>query len=480
MGNRKLGTLPNTDKVRFSSGHIRDESQEDTVKRKTGIVDYSGFILTFEPERTKWIAEHIELYEIKESFSSIDIDLEKREIAFLALEKGVEAITHIALYEKMRGNGGSAKTKMRIIELCKFNPCVSLEEIGLTKEHILTPETINRCNHTKWHEVISQLIALRHDQKSEIEHILSLQKPLSFKQWETPRGMILNDERDALGLSLDIAGIERKSILSKIDDKKIETAECIINAIDSIENHEIDMLHLDVQIFASLLNETSPHYAKFSDDRNNSVRVMITDKTKIETVTGVDLIIVDLKHNNYLMLQYKRMDKIDSDGWKYNITASSNIHKQLSDMEKYKSLVEQHTSAGDDLDVWDYRLNENPFYFKFCEGTTRGSTKDTLTPGITIAYDYLYRHFGLPLNAASKINGPIGYFNCKKYLSNTEFVMLMKEGWIGGNSRYSDSIMKLLAYNKSKGRRALVAIIETPKEEPKSARTNAYKTKKST
>lgn len=441
--------------------------------KKTQNSNYSGFFLTLEPERTKWVAERIGVYEITDSFSSIDIKLSKREVAFLSLSEDVSSITHMALYEKMRGNGGSAKIKMRIIELCTFEPPVQLGMIGLKQEHILTPETINRCNYSKWTEVISELFKIYPDKKAEIERLLLLQKPQFFTPWESERGKILNEERDGIGLALDIAGIERKSVFSKIREEKLTAAECIINAIDDADMYEIDMLNYDKQIFASILNETSEHYAKFSDGKNNSVRIHITDKTKIETVIGVDLIIVDLKHNNYLLLQYKRMEKTDADGWKYNVTESSNISEQLLAMTKViKAANNDDSTYKETADIWDYRLNDNPFYFKFCEGMTHNSSKDALTPGITIGYDYIFRHFNVLHDSEQRISGSIGYFNCKKYFCNTEFIILMREGWIGGNYKYSHLLSKLLASNKKEGRRAMLAIIESPKDAPKQGRNS--------
>lgn len=53
-------------------------------KNSKMINQYSGFILTFEPERTQWLAKR--LYsdnEITESFSAIDWEFERRELVFL-------------------------------------------------------------------------------------------------------------------------------------------------------------------------------------------------------------------------------------------------------------------------------------------------------------------------------------------------------------------------------------------------------------
>ena len=91
-------------------------------KRKTRIKkQYSGFVLTFEPARTEWLADR--LYpdaEISESFSAIDWEFERKELVFLVLSTDPHSISAMALMERMHGSGGSGKLKMRIRELLRL------------------------------------------------------------------------------------------------------------------------------------------------------------------------------------------------------------------------------------------------------------------------------------------------------------------------------------------------------------------------
>ena len=76
---------------------------------------YSGFVLTFEPERTQWLAERMHTgVEITESFSALDWELNKRELVLLVFNRDPMSISALALMERMHGSGGSGKLKMRM------------------------------------------------------------------------------------------------------------------------------------------------------------------------------------------------------------------------------------------------------------------------------------------------------------------------------------------------------------------------------
>ena len=105
---------------------------------------YSGFVLTFEPARTEWLADR--LYpdaEISESFSAIDWEFERRELLFLVLNTNPHSISAMALMERMHGSGGSGKLKMRMSKMIVFDDPIVDDELDV-EDFIATVSTPER------------------------------------------------------------------------------------------------------------------------------------------------------------------------------------------------------------------------------------------------------------------------------------------------------------------------------------------------
>lgn len=69
----------------------------------------------------------------------------------------------------------------------------------------------------------------------------------------------------------------------------------------------------------------------------------------------------------------------------------------------------------------------------------------------------------------------IGYENCPRYLSNTEFIQLAKVGWIGAGPQSISLLKQVLQANREGGRSAMFAVIDTPKKKSASGRGKKIK-----
>lgn len=427
---------------------------------------YSGFILTFEPERTKWIAEHIEIHDITESFSSRDNKFEPKELVFLVLDHEPPSFSAIAIMQRVRGSGGSAKIKMRFSNSIIFNKdIILLEELGCSNSDLRSPESIQRVSQSKWLLMVENIKKTCPDQASEIQALIESRTQVNTVNFDTPKGQNINEQRDGLGLALEISDIGKREVLSGIRLDYYDNAKSVLDIFDSIEPYERDLVERDAVLFRKILGIDPASVGKFTDGIDRSVRVMVTDKTSIEETLGVDLIIYSSCYNSYLLLQYKRMEKIKS-SWLYRISPSSNIHDQLQIMDGF------HRVAGTSSPTkkWDYRLNSNPFYFKFCERKIDLSKEDSLIRGITMNEEQFRCHFSSLATTESPKSGTIGYDNCSRYLSNTDFIQLAKGGWIGANDKSSEIIAQILKQNMQRNRSAMLAIIDFPQNDSAFAR----------
>ncbi len=244
---------------------------------KTTPPTYSGFVLTFEPERTEWLSERLdEDAEFKESFSAIDWSFERRELVMLVLHVEPYSISAMALMERMHGSGGSGKLKMKMSNMVVFDTPVTEKEIFNSGIHEVTctPETLERSDVDTWESLVSELKALRPDQAEAIDNIISLRQTERRLLGETPRVARLNEQRDGLGLSLYIANLDRASVMKSINVDKAESAESILDLLDAVPIQERTLLEHDSRIFEQLLGDDSYRSAQFTDGSERSVRVL--------------------------------------------------------------------------------------------------------------------------------------------------------------------------------------------------------------
>jgi len=439
-------------------------------KKKVKIENqYSGFAITFEPARTQWIAERLTPdAEISESFSAIDWKFERRELVFLVLHHDPASISAMALMERMHGSGGSGKLKMRLSKIITFDDPIAEHELKLDRfsSIVSTPETLNRIDLKNWKILIEKIPKLRPDYAELIDQLIRYRKTELRLLGQSDRVARLNEQRDGLGLALDIAQFDRSAILKGIKIEKADKANSILELLDTIPIQERDLLEHDARIFKLLLGEQPYHSAIFSNGADRSVRVHVVDKTNIETVLGIDLIIYSTCFENFLLLQYKKMHR-GVNSWTYPITPSSNLNSQLALMASFRSAAA--SSAPSQPTIWSYRLNDNPFYFKFCEQFRPNARDDSLIPGITMCETHLNEFLSLPVPHP---NGhlSVGYHNCPRYLNNTEFIQLARVGWIGSGMQALPLIQKILEANQIGGRAAMFAIIDREKSQSATGR----------
>ena len=156
----------------------------------------------------------------------------------------------------------------------------------------------------------------------------------------------------------------------------------------------------------------------------------VYDKKPLETVLGIDLLIYPLIYKSYLLIQYKAMRRTRDgtrENWWHRI--DSQILDQITAMEDVETAIVQQDIAFPEMTCW--RLNSTPFYFKFCETTRPDARDDSLIRGITLSLEHLKEFLLLPESEGDPGSRRIGYENCARYLNNTQFIELARDGWIG-------------------------------------------------
>lgn len=431
---------------------------------KTDNTLYSGYLLTFEPKRTEKI--HSSLYidqEASESFSAMDWDFQHREIALLTLNPEQLEISALVLMERMHGSGGTGKLKMRMYAPLLLEKPISAAELTQAlalnlAERASSAERLKRIPALEWMPLLNCIKQLRPDTAELLDALIRKREETRRIVGDSARLLRLMEQRDAIGLALDMASLDRQTIMREAKYEKVETAMSALDLLDREPMQEQDVMRQDQQIFAKLLTPDM-RSARFTGPGGREVRVYVYDKKPLETVLGIDLLIYQESYKSFLLLQYKNMAQIPAKrGQTWSYLVDDQIHKQMAAMEKGLAAMQRQEKLPQGLNDW--RLHSGPFYFKFCETTRPNARDDALVGGITLGLDHLTHFLTLP-DAKGKDGGlRVGYDNCPRYLNNTQFVDLARDGWIGCDQKGYHLMTEILAAGKAGGKSAMLAVIQ--------------------
>lgn len=429
-----------------------------TKKRSLKPSEYGGIILGFEPARTDTIQAYLAIGGvISESFSSQDWNLQHREMVYFARQGDQPILFGAGVLQKRGAGGGTKRVNMRLLESVTFDRPVhayeaeGAETLGLA---ISTANSIRRFDANGWKQLSNLIKELRPEHAKRLEELARFREGSTSTDIESTRASRLSEERDAIGLALDIAGLDRKAILRTAAPERIDTATSVLDLIAAQPIAERSLIENDSRALKIALD--SPHAsAQFCGDRGREVRTYVLDGTPLETAMGVDLLLYQEQYNSFLLLQYKAMENDkNADGWSYPVRGT-NLTSQLQLMESVRKGIPFNLPRK----LRDQRLSEEPFYFKFCERRALLPSDEGLAAGITMSAPHLAHFLSLPEAIGVNNSVRVGYGNCPRYFNNTEFVSLARGGWIGCQGATTDAIARIIAA-REEGRIAILAVIK--------------------
>ncbi len=259
----------------------------------------------------------------------------------------------------------------------------------------------------------------------------------------------LAGQKEAVATAMTIANIDREPLQEWV----LTTDERPKSFLDGLEKCRV----LEDQILATDLSYV-PGYehvknvnhgiALFDDGYGKSLTVVLANRHALEKTTGTDLIYYNEKFQAFVMVQYKAMEDEHGDAV-YRLP-----NKQLSEeIFRMNTLLKELEKCPKNLHHKSFRLNENPFYLKFCPRLNFSPNDNSLSKGMYIDLGYW-----LLLQDAHELIGPLGgkkltYFNVGRYLDNTEFINLVSNAWIGTTVSQSSFlkpyIEEALAHNRA-------------------------------
>lgn len=252
------------------------------------------------------------------------------------------------------------------------------------------------------------------------------------------RGLLLDEQRDATGLVLDISGVRRDvlrdwrpdpqapSFLAGVEQQRYVSEETLIDH--------------DVARFPGLAEQAGGHVDwRVFGNRNTTVFVMNANMEPLERSTGVDLVYYNETHRSFVLVQYKRMRRESADGGESTLAyrPDKQMVDELARMREVDQVFGTSTDGG-------FRLSSKPCWVKLCNPSAASEDPRALIKGLYLARE----HFEEVVTTAVK--GPrggvrIGYANAGRHVNNTLFTELVRDAWIGTRGTGTDELAQLIA-----------------------------------
>lgn len=200
-----------------------------------------------------------------------------------------------------------------------------------------------------------------------------------------------------------------------------------LKGYDNTTIREDPMVNHDSQVFGdwSKITQHAQGAVEFAKE-NQKITLMNVNRQPLEKTLGVDLLIYHHTYKSYIFIQYKRMTK-ETDLYIYRPTDST----YKAEIERMNSFMETINLDVTNKDLENYRFNNDLFYFKLCPARIENSHSNRMVNGM-----YLPLELWTILLEDDCTNGPKGgkqlsFNNTGRYFSNTQFINLAQNGWIG-------------------------------------------------
>ena len=380
-------------------------------------------------------------------------------VVFASFEDG--KVTHIADGRK----GASAGTDLVRLNMKDLEPlarAIGFDEIVdgvsprvrphlrrvLSNGGLLPPKTRG--------EVVDRILELDSSIGDRLSRFSARRRESIRRLTSTERGN-LAFQKEALGMALEIAGLSREELLSWQPGEAEQRS--FLDGLPEIRVREDVMLLSDFSSVPGFtaIGEATHYGAKtFEDLDNRGVRltVIMANRLPLERQTGADLIYFNERYRSFVMVQYKAMESGDN-GAEFRWNAGDQLSDEIARMD---SILGKLNGTPADTHPDGYRLSEDPFFLKFCPRVVFNPDDNGLFKGIYLPLDLWKR------NASSgRLRGPKGgnlltFENVGRRISNSEFVGLVGNSWVGTTIGQSAVLEDLIRAILESGRTVAFAI----------------------
>lgn len=259
--------------------------------------------------------------------------------------------------------------------------------------------------------VLDALMELR---PSTAEVIQRLHQPNDLRLPRGRRGDILGQERDGLGLLLDIADVGRNVLRAWTPPPVGVPFLSGMPTTPALEDH---LIGHDIDRFSDWLSVSTDNVAwRTYQHRGRRMFVMNANRTPVERTLGVDVVYWNEQDKAFVLVQYKKMTRVAKGTSRAGahqhqdiFRPDRNLAAELKRMTAIDTLCEQQAGA--------FRLLHTPCWLKLCRFDAQIRDPAALTKGMYLARS----HFEELLNKSAGPRGgkQLTYDNVPRHTSPT-------------------------------------------------------------
>lgn len=420
----------------------------------------NGFILIFDEEkRTRRLNDFAGSNEpFSEALSSADHDPKKREVFIFSFDG--KNIHSICLGERKK-KVVTFKYRVEFTNFIEIEPPLSIDtlqgklEKGLHSHFIrVSKGNGSRVPPKTWEKLISLIKKERPEIAKKIDDLYTLR---NGKYYEVKNRHIETFKQDATTLSLKFSGIDTKTadfICVDENGNAVTETPAFLDGLKPRTYREDRMIFHDVQLFADWKkDDVRPGVTARFTDGNKALTIQNYNREPVETTLGVDLMYYNEFYNSFILIQYKAFEqepgekvfRLSSHGYESGYERMTTLQKYLESIQaKYQQIS-------------NYRFHSGACYFKLCDRDAVDLGSNEMIKGMYLPLDYWDKLVN-DVATLGKMGGRfVSYQNVGRYFNNTQFIELVKEGWIGTTVTQSSELLKIINEILNAGRTVIFA-----------------------
>lgn len=194
----------------------------------------------------------------------------------------------------------------------------------------------------------------------------------------------------------------------------------------------------------------------FQDSQNPDIRltVIMANRLKLEEQTGADLIYYNETYRSFVMVQYKAMEE-GSDGPEFRWGPKDHLADEIARMDKLLTTLK---AQPEDRTPGSFRLHANPFFLKLCPKIIFNPDDRGLFKGMYLPLDLWKSLAEAPVTKGPRGGRFVSYANVGRRLSNSEFLTLVANAWVGTTVPQSSLLETVIKSVLETGKTVTIAV----------------------
>lgn len=383
-------------------------------------------------------------------------------VVFACLNEG--AITHIAS-GRQGAPAGSGLRRLNLETMEPLSQPVSLDQLraaapAKVRQHVervfssgglLPPKSLGY--------VIDELLKIVPGLSARLERY-GEERSRRIEEYSEAQIQNLALQKETLNIALRIGSFSRDALLQWSPTDDID--DNFLRGLPEVYTREDPMIISDLSTVPGFEAVRDLPYAakEFVQDKNpkNRLTVIMANRTELEKQTGADLIYYNRTHGCVILVQYKAMSEAEDPPvfrWKAGDDLDGEIQRMVALRAVLQAMPPDDSPRG-------FRFSQDPFFLKICRRIQFEPDSARLFPGMYFPLALWER-----LATHSTTEGPkggrfLGYRNATRRMSNSEFVELVRGGWIGTTLPQSAALTKVIEEILKTGKAVTFAIKDEP------------------